>query len=81
MTTYIPFRKEIKGNIFEILVVSGKYNYISISKITNNPFRTVGKEFNSYDSAVKGYKSAEMKTFILEVEMNLIMPCREALIA
>lgn len=74
MTTYTTYKQEIKGNIFSITVVSGKHNYINISKLTNNPFRTAGKDYENYDKAVSAYKSPEMKLFILQVEMNLITP-------
>jgi hypothetical protein len=74
MTTYTTFTSEIRGNKFSVLVVSGKYNYISVSKLTNNPFRTSGREFSNYDEAVKAYKTPEMKSFLFQIETGLLTP-------
>jgi hypothetical protein len=70
-TTYTTTKIEIKGNIYSVMVVKGKFNYINVSKLTNNPFRTIGKNFNNFDEAVLNYKSAEMKIELLKIECNI----------
>lgn len=80
-TTYKSYEQNIKGNNFSITVASGRSNYVMVTKKTNNPFGGVfGKTFSSFDKAASHYKSPEMKTFILQVEMNLLQP-KEQLIA
>jgi hypothetical protein len=74
MTTYTTYKSQIKGNTFSILVASGKFNYVSVSKLTNNPFYSGGKDFETFDAATKAYKSTEMKSFILQVELGLLQP-------
>ena len=69
--TYTTREISVRGNIFAVTVVSGKYNYVSIRKVTNNPFGTIGKEFANFDEAVKNYKSPEMKTELLKIELGL----------
>lgn len=70
--TYTTTNAEVKGNTFAICVVTGRYNYVSVRKVTNNPFGTLGKEFANFDEAAKNYKSPEMKTALLKVELGLI---------
>lgn len=82
MTNYTTYQQVIKGNLFQIMVVTGKYNYISVTKKTNNPFGgKIGKDFKSFDEAVASYKSGEMKAFLLQVEMNLLEPVRTTEVA
>ena len=57
------------GNVFSYLKVSGKNNYISIRKETNNPFRTAGRIFDTVDDAVRGYTSAKMAVAIIQADM------------
>lgn len=70
-TTYTTKNVEVKGNKFAITVVNGKYNYVNIRKVTNNPFGTIGKDFANFTEAAKNYKSAEMKTELLKIELGL----------
>ncbi len=69
--TYTTREIIVKGNTYAVTVVTGKYNYVSILKLTNNPFRTIGKEFANFTEAAKNYKSAEMKTELLKIELGL----------
>lgn len=71
-STYTSTNIKVKGNIYSVMVVKGQSNYISVSKLTNNPFGGPGKEFKNFDEAVKNYKSAEMKVELLKVELGLI---------
>jgi hypothetical protein len=63
----------VKGNKWSILVVTGRFNYISIRKETNNPFKTLGRQFKDFNEAQGHYKCAEMKTALLMVEMDLVI--------
>jgi hypothetical protein len=69
--TYTTREISVRGNIFSVTVVTGKYNYVSIRKVTNNPFGTIGKDFANFTEAAKNYKSAEMKTELLKLELGL----------
>ena len=69
--TYTTREISVRGNIFAVTVVTGKYNYVSIRKVTNNPFGTIGKDFANFTEAAKNYKSAEMKTELLKLELGL----------
>ena len=69
--TYTTREIIVKGNTYAVTVVTGKYNYVSILKLTNNPFRTIGKEFANFTEAAKNYKSPEMKTELLKIELGL----------
>jgi len=57
-------------NTFRILKVSGKFNYVSIKK-ENQPFATLGKEFDNFDKAQEHYKQPEIKSMILFAESFL----------
>jgi len=68
--TYTTHEVKVLGNTYHVTIVTGRYNYICIQKITNNPWLTAGIEFANFDEAVKHYKSAEMKIALLKIEMN-----------
>lgn len=69
--TYTSQDFEIKGNTFSIMVVTGRVNYVNVLKKTNNPFKTLGKQYKDFTEAAAAYKSPEMKTALLMAEMNL----------
>lgn len=69
---YETTKLTIKGNVWSVTVVTGIYNYISILKVTNNPFKTLGKRFENFDEAQQNYKCAEMKLALLSIETGLI---------
>jgi hypothetical protein len=71
MTTYTTYQKEIKGNVFRIITAKGTSNYVNVTKVTNNPYRGMGKDFKDFNHAQNAYKCADLKLFILEVEMGL----------
>jgi len=71
-TTYTTHKITVKGNKYSITVVSGVHNYINVSKLTNNPFLTSGKDFKDFDTAVAHYKCADMKLELLKIELNLV---------
>ena len=69
-TTYNTIAITVKGNIFSITIASGLNNYIAIRKETNNPYKTLGKQFSNFDEAQQNYKCAEMKTALLKLELG-----------
>jgi hypothetical protein len=69
--TYTTREILVRGNVFAVTIVTGRFNYVSIRKVTNNPFGTIGKDFANFDEAVKNYKSPEMKTELLKIELGL----------
>jgi hypothetical protein len=68
--TYTTTKIDVKGNKYSVTVVTGKFNYVSVLKETNNTFGTCGKEFLNFDAATRHYKSPEMKTALLKVELG-----------
>lgn len=70
-STYKSIEIKVKGNIFSFMKVSGIYNYINISKKTNNPFLTAGKEFKTWEEAENAYKSPEMQIAIFSAQSIL----------
>jgi len=60
---------ESKGNTWNILFVWGRFNYVSVSKKTNNPFGSgIGKEFKNVDEAIAYYKNPDMKVQLIFAE-------------
>ena len=71
-SVYTLHEIQVKGDKYTVLIVTGRNNYISIRKETNNPFKGIGKEFKNFDEATKHYKSPEMKTELLKIEMGIV---------
>ena len=71
-TKYTTKEILIKNTKWSILIVSCKINYISIKKITANPYGNCypGKEFKSFAEAQQYYKNHEMKIALLNLEIN-----------
>jgi hypothetical protein len=61
----------IKNTEYRVLVVSGKYNYVNVRKVTANPFGLCGKDFKNFDEAAKAYKNPQIKLELLKVELGL----------
>jgi hypothetical protein len=57
-------------NQYTFTRVAGKYNYVAILKM-NNPYKTLGKQFESFDKAQEAYRLPELKTMILLAESLL----------
>lgn len=70
-TTYTTTEVKIGTTRFAVTVVSGKYNYVNVRKLTNNPFGGPGKDFENFDAAAHHYKSPAMKTALLKIELNI----------
>jgi hypothetical protein len=64
----VPFT--VKNTKWNVLFVWGKINYVSIKKISNNPFGTIGKEFKNIDEAISVYKTPEMKNQLIQSEFT-----------
>lgn len=71
-TEYKVYRTTFRGNTYNVMVAKGKFNYINVRKVTNNPFGTLGRDFESFDKAVLHYNSGHMKAFLLQIETGLI---------
>jgi hypothetical protein len=75
-TTYTTTTLDIAGNSYRFTQASGRAakglnDYVNITKLTNNPFRTTGRDFATWDDACQAYKSGDMKAAILQVEVAM----------
>ena len=70
-TTYTTNKIKINKTVFSVLVAKGGFNYVAIRKETNNPFKTLGKQFSNFDEAIKNYKNANMKVELLKLQLGL----------
>jgi hypothetical protein len=66
-TTFI----EAAGNVWGITVATGKFNYVSVLKETNNPFKTLGKQFANFDEAIANYKNPDLKVALFKLSAGL----------
>ena len=70
-TTYTTTEIKIVNTIYNVMVADGKFNYVSVRKVTANPFATLGKEFKNFDEAIAHYKNPQMKVELLKIELGL----------
>jgi len=63
-STYKSVVLQSNKNSYRILYVTGKFNYVSVKK-ENQPFSTLGKEFENFEKAQEHYKQPEIKTMLL----------------
>lgn len=70
-STYKTTTASAGGNTWSFLQVTGKINYISVLKTTNNPFRGAGKEFKTWGEVEAAYKSADMQIAIFSAKSIL----------
>ena len=66
-TIYTSEKIEVKGNTWQVIKAKGRFNYVSVQKLTNNPYKTLGKEFASEDLALAHYKSIAMKAALIQI--------------
>jgi len=71
-TTYKSTTFKVTNTVWSLLAVSGKRNYISVRKESNNPFKMTGKEFKNIEEAVEYYKNPVMKASLLVAERSMI---------
>jgi len=78
-TMYATITKKVAGNVWNIMWVFGNANYVSVTKMTNNPaYRFGGKIYKSFEDAAKNYKSTDMKTVLMMSEIDLKIYIAEA---
>jgi len=70
MTTYTNHEIKVKGNTWSVLIASGTSNYVQVRKETNNPYKTMGKQFDDLTQASNNYKCLDMKMALLQIEIN-----------
>ena len=70
-TEYKSTTANANGNTFSFLQATGTFNYISVRKETNNPFKSAGKEFKTWEEVEAHYKSADMQIAILCAKSTL----------
>ena len=70
-STYINYPFIALGNKWTVIEVSGRFNYVNVCKQTNNPFKTIGTDFKSWDEATRHYKSPAIKTALLMAEIEI----------
>ena len=68
--TYTTHKVFIKNTQWNIMIAKGKWNYISVQKVSPY-FRTMAKDFKTFDEATKNYKNAELKLALLKIELNI----------
>jgi Tol biopolymer transport system component len=64
----VPFT--VKNSKWTVLFVWGKLNYVSVKKVSNNPYGSAGKEFKNIDQALEAYKMPEMKNQLIQSEFR-----------
>lgn len=73
MTTYTTYKTSFGKQDWTVIVVKGKFNYISIGKKTHTrvPFF---KDFSSFDKAIENYKDVKLKLFLELISVGMINP-------
>lgn len=69
--TYTTTAFFLKNTEYRVMVVTGKYNYVNVRKVTANPYGICGKDFTNFDEATKAYKNPQIKLELLKIEMGL----------
>ena len=63
---YRYVRVQVKGNTWSVMFVTGRTEYMSVRKVTNNPFGTCGKQFKDLDHALANYKDPQMHVALIQ---------------
>jgi len=69
---YTTTKVEAKGNIWAITVTTGRFNYITVRKVTNNPYKGPGRRFDNFNEAQTAYKCEALKMQLILLETGLI---------
>lgn len=69
-TTYTGYDFTIGKTLWGVTVNRGRDNSIRVRKISNNPWLTMGNEYESFDEAVAKYKNPTMKLNLRLIELN-----------
>lgn len=67
--TYKVTKFNIGKTVWTVMVVSGKNNYVNVSKPT--PWHSLGTDFANMDLAISHYKNPNMKVQLLKIEMGI----------
>ena len=70
-TTYKTTKFFIGKTEWFVTQAKGKSNYVAVMKNTSNPFKTLGKQFESFDAAVANYANPTMKLNLRLAEMGV----------
>ena len=71
-TEYKCITVKAGGNLFSFLQVTGTLNYIAVRKETNNPNKTLGREFKNWNEVENHYKSPSMQIAIICAKSSLL---------
>lgn len=73
MTTYTSYSTSFGKQNWNVIVASGRFNYVSLGKKTHTrvPFY---KEFSSFEKAIENYKDANVKLFLELINIGMINP-------
>lgn len=74
---YNKVEKVLVGKtIYGIMVVTrgSEVDHINVQKLTNNPWNSLGKDFESFEAAINNYKNAMMKEYLKEIAKKYQKP-------
>ena len=69
-STFTGYTFQHGKSLWNVVVVHGKINHITVRK--PSPWKTLGKDFEDFNEAVKHYKNPTIKLYLRLIEMNLI---------
>jgi hypothetical protein len=70
-TNYTTTEIKVKNTLYKVTVATGKFNYVSVRKVTANPYGMLGTEFKNFDEAVSHYKNPTLKVELLKLELGM----------
>jgi len=70
--TYLTHQFKIGKTVWEVMIVTGRYNYVTVRKVTANPFGLLGTQFKNFDEAARHYKNPTMKLELLKIETGMV---------
>lgn len=70
-TTYTTTKFTVGKTEYACTVAEGDFNYVSVRKITSNPFGGLGMQFENFDAAVSHYKNRTIKLELTKIELGL----------
>lgn len=66
--TYKTVEVRASGNVWAFTQVTGKYQYVNVRKVTNNPYKGLGNDFPTWDAVESHYNSLPMQMAILTAQ-------------
>lgn len=66
---YSSYELIIEKSKFIVMVVSGRFNYVNVTKV--NTFRSAGTDFENFEAARKHYKNEKIKTALTQIEAGI----------